>query len=152
MTTPQIAGAFQVVSDPEYRLVGDKGHGKLRLRCMAKDSVPDGNGGRKDSTPLFITVDVMSWHGGEKLYDSIVKGDTVMVIGHLKREEYEAKDGSKKDYIFIDATECGVSTRWDTAKTTKSLESSGAAGVRAAVEGLGATEVDPWASAADPIF
>jgi single-strand DNA-binding protein len=73
------------------------------------------------------------------LFDSIVKGDTIMVIGKLKQREYE-KDGEKRTVMEIRADSIGVSTRWGPAKTVASLAASG--GAAAAKDALGAVEIE----------
>ena len=133
---PPIAGEFGIVADPEIRF-SDKGSAWVKMRCVAKDRVRDANGAWSDGDPCFI--DVIVNHGAENLFESVVKGDSVLVIGALKQREYEV-DGQKRTSYQIRADSVGVSTRWGTAKTPKSLEASGS--VAAAKDALGGTEID----------
>lgn len=132
---PPIAGEFGIVADPEIRF-SEKGGAWVKMRCVAKDRVRDANGTWSDGDPCFI--DVIVNQGAEHLFDSVVKGDSVLVIGALKQREYEV-DGQKRTSYQIRADAVGVSVRWGTAKTQKVLEQS--SNVAAAADALGGTEI-----------
>ena len=132
---PTISGEFGIVADPELRF-SDKGNAWAKLRCVAKDRVRDAMGQWADGDPVFI--DILVNQGAEHLYESVVKGDTIIVLGKLKQREYEV-DGQKRTVYQIAADAVGVSVRWGTAKTQRVLEQS--SGIQAAAEALGATEV-----------
>lgn len=134
MALPTIQGEFGVVADPEIRY-SDKGNAWMKVRGIAKDRVRDQNGGWADGDPLF--VDIVIGQGAEHLFESICKGDTVIVTGRLKQRNWE-KDGSKQSTMQIQADSVGVSTRWGPARTQRSVES---AGPKAAQEVLGAVPV-----------
>lgn len=131
---PPISGEFGIVADPEIKF-SEKGSAWVKLRCVAKDRVRDANGTWSDGDPCFI--DVIVNQGAEHLYDSVVKGDSIVLIGTLKQRDYEV-DGQKRTSYQIRADAVGVSVRWGTAKTLKSLETSG--NVDNAKELLGAKE------------
>jgi single-strand DNA-binding protein len=132
---PPISGEFGIVADPELRF-SDKGNAWVKVRCVAKDRVRDSTGAWSDGDPVFI--DILINQGAEHLYESVVKGDTILVIGKLKQREYEV-DGQKRTVYQIAADCVGVSVRWGTAKTQRVLDQS--SGIQAAAEALGATEV-----------
>ena len=132
---PPICGEFGIVADPEIRF-SDKGNAWLKVRCVAKDRVRDAMGQWADGDPVFI--DVVVNQGAENLYESVVKGDTIIVVGRLKQREYEV-DGQKRTTYQIAADSVGVSVRWGTAKTPRVLEQS--SGIEAAAEALGAKEI-----------
>lgn len=132
---PPISGEFGIVADPELRF-SDKGNAWVKVRCVAKDRVRDSTGAWSDGDPVFI--DVLINQGAEHLYESVVKGDTILVIGKLKQREYEV-DGQKRTVYQIAADAVGVSVRWGTAKTQRVLDQS--SGIQAVAEALGATEV-----------
>lgn len=133
---PTINGEFGIVADPDLRF-SDKGSAWLKLRGIAKDRVRDASGTWSDGDPLFI--DIVTNNGAENLYDSIVKGDTIIVSGKLKQREYE-KDGEKRTVMEIRADSIGVSTRWNPAKTPASLQAGG--GTAVAKDALGAVEIE----------
>jgi single-strand DNA-binding protein len=133
---PSIVGEFGIVADPQLRF-SDKGSAWLKLRGIAKDRVRDANGTWADGDPLFI--DIVTNNGAENLYESIVKGNTVIVMGKLKQREYE-KDGQKHTVLEIRAESIGVSTRWATAKTPDVLSTTSNT-IADAAQALGATEI-----------
>lgn len=132
---PTIHGEFGVVADPELRF-SDKGSAWIKVRGIAKDRVRDNTGNWSDGDPLFIDI-LLSGQSAEHLFESIVKGDTITVTGKLKQREYE-KDGEKRTAMEIRADSIGVSVRWGTAKTAKSLDSN----VSKVAEELGATVLE----------
>lgn len=118
---PIIHGEFGVVADPELRF-SEKGSAWVKVRGIAKDRIRDNTGNWTDGDPLFIDI-VLGGPSSEHLYESIVKGDTILVTGKLKQREYE-KDGEKRTVIEIRADNIGVSVRWNPAKTPKALENN----------------------------
>jgi single-strand DNA-binding protein len=120
MALPGIQGEFGVVADPEIKF-SDKGSAWLKIRGIAKDRVRDANGGWADGDPLFI--DIIVGNGAEHLYESVCKGDTIIVTGRLKQRNWE-KDGTKHSTMQISADTVGVSTRWGTARTQRAIEST----------------------------
>lgn len=135
---PTINGEFGVVADPDLRF-SNNGTAWLKLRGIAKDRVRDASGTWSDGDPLFI--DIVCNQGAENLFESIVKGDTIIVSGKLKQREYE-KDGDKRTVIEIRADSIGVSVRWGTARTPGSIQSSMNT-VQDAADVLGATPITP---------
>lgn len=133
---PHIDGEFGVVAEPELRF-SEKGSAWVKVRGIAKDRVRDASGTWGDGDPLFI--DIVIGNGAENLYESIVKGDTIMVSGKLKMRTWE-KDGQKQSTYQIQADSIGVATRWGSAKTPGALARGH--GAAAAVETLGATEIE----------
>lgn len=133
---PTIHGEFGVVADPELRFSGN-GSAWLKVRGIAKDRVRDASGTWSDGDPLFI--DIVCNQGAENLFESIVKGDTIIVSGKLKQREYE-KDGEKRTVMEVRADSIGVSVRWGTARTPGSVQASGNT-VQNAADALGASIV-----------
>lgn len=134
MALPIITGEFGVI-DLDLKF-SQKGSAWLKVRAIAKDRVRDANGTWSDGDPLFI--DVIINQGAEHLYESVVKGDTITVTGKLKQREYEA-NGQKRTDIQIHADTVGVSTRWATARTQRSIDANG---VSAAAEALGGEVIE----------
>jgi single-strand DNA-binding protein len=133
---PSISGEFGVVGDPEIRF-SEKGSAWLKVRGIAKDRVRDANGTWSDGDPVFIDIIINA--GAEHLYDSIAKGDSIIVAGKLKQRTYEV-NGDKRTDFQIRAESVGVSTRWAPAKTPKALEGGGS--IDAAKDALGAVEIE----------
>lgn len=133
---PSISGEFGVVADPEIRF-SEKGSAWLKIRGIAKDRVRDANGTWSDGDPVFIDIIINA--GAENLYDSIAKGDSIIVGGKLKQRTYEV-NGDKRTDFQIRAESVGVSTRWTSAKTPKALEGGGS--IDTAKDALGAVEIE----------
>ena len=137
---PLITGEFGVVADPEIRFT-QAGKAWLKIRGKAADRVKDSSGNWTDGDVMFI--DIIVGYGAENLADSIVKGDSVIVIGKLKMREYE-KNGERHVAYSIYADSVGPSTRWGSAKTAKANEATpkAAAAVAVATEILGGQQID----------
>lgn len=134
---PTINGEFGVVAEPELKFSGN-GNAWLKVRGIAKDRVRDaGTGAWSDGDPLFI--DIICNQGAENLFESIAKGDTIIVSGKLKQRTYE-KDGEKRTVFEIRADSVGVSVRWGIARTVASIQASTNT-VANAEEILGATVI-----------
>jgi single-strand DNA-binding protein len=134
---PTIHGEFGVVAEPDLKF-SQNGSAWLKLRGIAKDRVRDASGTWSDGDPLFI--DIVCNQGAENLYESIAKGDTVIVSGKLKQREYE-KDGDKRTVIEIRADSIGVSVRWGPARTQNAMQAAAAKPEDTAKDVLGATEI-----------
>ena len=134
---PTISGEFGVVADPEPSF-SQQGNAWLRLRVVAKDRVRDSNGAWTDGEPMFLNAVVFSKQA-ENLTESIVKGDTVILVGTLAPNKWTDKEGVEHNDVQIKVSEIGVSVRWGAAKSERML---GSAGVGAAASGLGGTVID----------
>lgn len=132
MALPLIYGEFGVVMDPSMT-ISEKGNAMLRLRGIAKDRVRDANGTWADGDPMFIDIVVLG-KVGENLFESVGKGDTIMVSGKLRSREYE-KDGAKQVAYQILAESAAVSVRWKPTRET------GLENVATVKEALGAAEI-----------
>ena len=49
----------------------------------------------------------------ENVAGTIVKGDSVIIVGRMETDEYTKKDGEKKSWTYLIADEVGVSLRWN---------------------------------------
>lgn len=136
---PVFAAEVGIVADPEIRF-SQNGRAWATIRCVAKDRVRDDNGQWTDGDPCFI--DVVVNQGAEHLAESVMKGDSLLVIGKLKQRHYEV-DGQKRSSYQVTADSIGVSLKWGTAKTARVL---GDAGVKNVTEAFGATPVQDTAA------
>lgn len=138
---PVITGEFGVVKDPDIKFT-ESGTMWMKIRGAAKDRIRGQNGEFTDGPPLYIDIIVGNGGQGNKathLAESVLKGDTITVIGKLKLREYEYQ-GEKRQEYQIDADTVGVSTRYGTAKTTRASNDTQAA-VDAVKESLGGEEI-----------
>lgn len=117
---PTITGEFGVVKDPDIKFT-DNGTMWMKIRGAAKDRIRGANGEWTDGPPLYIDIIIGNGGQGSKathLAESVLKGDTITVIGKLKLREYEYQ-GEKRQEYQIDADTVGVSTRYGTAKSER---------------------------------
>ena len=135
----QVNGEFGVVTDPEMKF-SDKGTAWLKLRGKNAARVRDSNGKWSDGKPCFIDIVVIGKQA-EHLFDSIGKGDTIIVSGKLELNEWTDADGNKKSNHRITADSVGVSVQWGYAKTQRASEGNSLTQIQ---ESLGATDVTPF--------
>lgn len=129
---PIVASEFGIVTEPEVRF-GNDGKTWANIRCVAKDRVRDALGQWVDGKPVFI--DVIVNMGAEHLVDSVSVGDSIIAIGTLATRESE-KDGVKYTSLQFRADAVGVSTRWGTAKTPRTIETEAGLKIPAEVKTL----------------
>ena len=115
MFETQITIAGTIVTDPIHRSVGDQELFKFRLASNSRRRTPDGEWEQGNS--LYVTVNC--W--GRLVTGtaaSLVKGDPVIVVGHLYTSEYEDKDGNPRSSVEVRATSVGP----DLARTIAKIE------------------------------
>jgi single-strand DNA-binding protein len=108
-----IAGT--IVADPIHRSVGEQELFKFRLASNSRRRTPDGDWEQGNS--LYVTVNC--W--GRLVTGtaaSLVKGDPVIVVGHLYTSEYEDKEGNPRSSVEVRATSVGP----DLARTIARIE------------------------------
>lgn len=141
MGLPRISGEFGIVQDPDVRF-SENGKCWAKLRVVAKKRERDSSGQWVDGTPLFIDCVVF---GAEHLADSVSKGDSVVIDGTLEQQEWADKEtGEKRTAFRIVADSVGVSTRWATAKTPRTLEAMGGGVDHPAAGSAGDTSEPPF--------
>ena len=127
MGMPSIVGEFGITHDP---VIGTTGEGKVwvRLRLVMKKRVRDSNGTWSDGDPSYM--DCTIWQA-EHLAESVSKGDSVVIIGDLEERKWKDKEtGADRSAWGINvggSGSVGVSTRWSTARTPRTIEAMGAA-------------------------
>lgn len=93
-----------IVTDPIHRSVGDQELFKFRLASNSRRRSADGEWEQGNS--LYVTVNC--W--GRLVTGtaaSLVKGDPVIVVGHLYTSEYEDKEGNPRSSVEVRATSVG---------------------------------------------
>ena len=124
MALPKISGEFGVVFDPEMKFSND-GRPWVKIRGVSKDRRKNDSGEWEDGEACFIDI-LIGGKPAENIVESVVKGDVILVHGSLHMKEWE-KDGVKMKDYSIRADEVGVSTRFEPARTRRSIESMGGA-------------------------
>ena len=135
MALATVNGEFGIVNDPMLS-IGASGKGFLKLRGVAKDRVREANGNWTDGNPCFIDI-VCFGKEAENLFESVSKGDSIIVSGKLQQNEWVDKNDEKHNDYRVVADFIGVSLRWTSAKTPRTLEGSPAPAIAA----LGAVDI-----------
>ncbi len=93
-----------VVTDPILRRVGDQQVFKFRVASNSRRRTPEGAWEAGNS--LFVNVNcwgrVMDGASGV-----LIKGDPVVVVGHLYTSEYDDKEGNRRSSVEVRATAVG---------------------------------------------
>jgi single-strand DNA-binding protein len=94
-----------VGSDPEIKFVKNN----LPLVTFSVAYTPRTKQGEQwiDGETMWFRVTQFG-EKAEHLMDSIKKGDQVLVKGSMKQSTYQAKDGSEKTSLEINATDIGI--------------------------------------------
>ena len=140
---PLVSGEFTAVADPELKFTGG-GVAMARIRGVYSDRKRDANGTWQDGPSQFISVTCMGKQA-EMVCESIcarnASSHRTPPTAGAPEWRWRRRTGHRL-FVSINGS-IGPSLRFATAKTEKALEGSGS--VRAAVSGLGASAVDPWA-------
>lgn len=130
-----VSGEYGIVTDPHFA-ISEKGNAWMRLRLVSKKRKRDDSGNWIDADPCFING-MVNGKLAEHLFESVTKGDTILIQGELGMREYEV-DGSKRQEHFISINSAAVSVKWHPV-TRKNVS------IDAVKDALGATEVDTTA-------
>jgi single-strand DNA-binding protein len=99
-----IALVGNIVTDPIRRRVGDQDLTRFRVASNSRRKMPDGSW--QAGHTLYVTVTcwgpLATGVGG-----SLIKGDPVVVAGHLYTNEYDDKEGNKRSANEIRAISVG---------------------------------------------
>lgn len=93
-----------IVTDPVHRRVGDQE--MVRFRVASNSRRRTGDGTWEAGNSLFVTVNC--W--GRVVAGTsaaLVKGDPVIVVGHVHTSEYDDRDGNRRSSVEVRATAVG---------------------------------------------
>ncbi len=93
-----------IVTDPIHRRVGDQEMVRFRVASNSRRRTAEGTW--EPGNSLFVTV---SCWGRVVAGTSaaLVKGDPVIVVGHVYTSEYEDRDGNRRSSVEVRATSVG---------------------------------------------
>jgi single-strand DNA-binding protein len=138
MSLSTVAGEFGLVTDPEIKFT-DNGKAWAKFRGVTKERIRDSSGNWTDGKATFIDV-LCFGKEAENLAESVLKGDSVVVIGKLQQREYADSEGNNKVIYQVMADLIGPSLKWTPAKSPKILDAAN--GVSAIKEAFDAVSVD----------
>jgi len=92
-----------IVTDPIHRRVGEQQVIKFRVASNSRRRTPDG--GWEPGHSLFVNVNCWG-----RLVDGVaalIKGDPVVVVGHVHTSEYDDREGNRRSSVEVRATAVG---------------------------------------------
>lgn len=93
-----------IITDPVRRRFGDQELYKFRVASNSRRRTPDGNWEHGNS--LYVTVNC--WGNlATGTSASLMKGDAVIVVGHVHTSEYDDKEGVRRSSIEVKASAVG---------------------------------------------
>lgn len=97
-----------LVRDPELRFT-PKGDAVANFTVAVNERVKQGDDW-VDGEPSYY--DVTAWRKlAEDAAESLLKGSRVVVVGKMKIDKYETKDGQQRSKVIVTADEIGSSIR-----------------------------------------
>lgn len=127
-----VTGEYGIVTDPHFA-ISDKGNSWMKLRLVSKRRKRDDSGNWVDADPCFING-MINGKLAENLFESVGKGDTILVQGELAMREYEV-EGVKRQEHYISINNAAVSVKWHPV-TRKTMD------ISSVKDSLGAVEVE----------
>ena len=107
--TTQVTVIGNLTRDPELRFTA-KGDAVATLSVAVNERVKERDGW-VDGEPSFY--DVTAWKQlGENAAERLRKGDRIVIIGKMKIEKYETKEGEQRQKPVITADEIAESIRF----------------------------------------
>ena len=143
---PVVTGEFRLVDDPELRFSpSGVAVGSARLVANSRKKVNDE---WVDDKVVWLRLTAFK-KLAENLAESFTKGDLIEVSGKLQTEEYETREGEKRQSYTVIADRLAVPIVFNPARPMKAD--------RPAASAPSSPAEDPWASAApsqsdDPPF
>lgn len=120
--TLTIAG--NLTQEPELRFT-PQGVAVCSLQVVTSKSVKNADGTWENKDAVYWTVNV--WRqAAENCADSLTKGMGVIIIGTPVMKEWEAKDGTKRHKLELNADHVAVSLNRYSVKATKTTNSGSA--------------------------
>jgi single-strand DNA-binding protein len=103
-----------IVTDPIHRRVGDQQVIKFRVASNSRRRTPDGQWETGNS--LFVNVNC--WGRLVNGVAALIKGDPVVVVGHVYTSEYDDREGNRRSSVEVRATAIGP----DLARSTVRID------------------------------
>lgn len=143
MTLPLVSAEFYVGTEPDLQFAQGSGLGVCKFRVKAATRVRQDDGSFKDGKTLWATAIVWSSNNkpfAENTYESIRKGDTVILSGPIYTRTY-TQNGVDKFVVEIDVRELGPLLHF--RSTPHGASSGGSSGGRTASKASSDTSTQP---------
>jgi single-strand DNA-binding protein len=92
-----------IVTDPIHRRVGDQQVIKFRVASNSRRRT--GEGDWETGNSLFVNVNC--WGKLVNGVAALIKGDPVVVVGHVYTSEYDDREGNRRSSVEVRATAVG---------------------------------------------
>jgi single-strand DNA-binding protein len=126
-----------IVTDPIHRRVGDQQVIKFRVASNSRRRTPDGDW--EPGNSLFVNVNC--WGRLVTGAAALIKGDPVVVVGHLYTSEYDDREGNRRSSVEVRATAIGPDLARSTVQIQQRKRADASPGAESA-ESTDATEAD----------
>jgi single-strand DNA-binding protein len=93
-----------IVTDPIHRQVGEQEMVRFRVASNSRRRTAEGTW--EPGNSLFVTVTCWG-RAVAGASAALVKGDPVVVVGHVYTSEYEDRDGNRRSSVEVRATSIG---------------------------------------------
>jgi single-strand DNA-binding protein len=103
-----------IVTDPIHRRVGDQQVIKFRVASNSRRRTPEGDW--EPGNSLFVNVNC--WGRLVNGVAALIKGDPVVVVGHVYTSEYDDREGNRRSSVEVRATAIGP----DLARSTVRID------------------------------
>lgn len=140
MSAVHITAEGNLTADPELRFT-PSGKSVVNFTIACSERVPDGHGGFKDSDATFLRCQYWG-KPAERLVESVVRGDALVVTGRFQQRSYERRDGEKGTSLEVVCSAVGVMTTFTDAPTSRMRESGGPSDSASTADGWGSGQSD----------
>ena len=115
-----------LVGEPELKFQSDTS--VVNMSLAVNESYKDAQGNWKDRDPTYIDLVVWGNNGAENVAESLEKGGRVIVIGKLKLNKWQDKEGNPRSKHEMVVSEIGPSLKWATADVTRTSTGNNSGG------------------------
>ena len=107
--TAQVTLIGNLVRDPELRFTAG-GDAVANFTIAINERIKQDNEW-VDGEPSYY--DITAWRKlGEQVAEHLTKGSRTIVVGKMKIEKYESKDGTQRSKVVVTADEIGIGIRF----------------------------------------
>lgn len=127
-----------IVTDPVHRRVGDQQVIKFRVASNSRRRTSEGEWEQGNS--LFVNVNC--WGRLVHGVAALIKGDPVVVVGHVYTSEYDDREGNRRSSVEVRATAIGPDLARSTVRVDQPKRSEVAADPAPAPSGATSQDAD----------
>lgn len=120
---PIVTGEFRAVKDPELRFA-PSGVAVASIRAVAQKQKKNDAGEWVDDKVLWVTLTAFN-RLAENIAESIEQGDLLVVIGKVQTEEWEDREGNKRQSTAIVLDHIGPSLKFNPAVPQRARRDGG---------------------------